>query len=265
MPSEGRGPGSTPERPASQASEGESAQIGGKSSQPISVEPERAPEQSASQASEAEAKRPPPWRPWAAAFAVLAVLFLAVVGFVVYERFLPTATPQNAQGTLSERVLTESLFQDSIPEARGTSDGIEEWRATRSDHKIIAYAIARCLKIDVGAMSPDAFSMLLLDLRPNGDHLWRTGAGTARQPQPGDQQVNQIDGYQGAMLALSDAVSRARIAAASGAGGFYPQMWWFGWISVFISALATMIVTLRSSRLIPLSQVHQHLGLASGI
>jgi hypothetical protein len=269
MPSGERVSGNTPERPASGASEGVAPQVAEKPLQETSPESEktpsedRAPERPVSRTSETEAGRTgekpaqetspksqgrlPPSRIWAIAFAALAGLFLAMLVVVVYDRFSSTAARQSAEGTLSERVPTESLFQDSVREAKSTGDGIDEWRAARSDHKIIAYAIARCLKIDVATMSPDTFSMLLLDLRPNGDHLWSADAGKSSQPTSADQQINQINGYQGAMLALSDAVSRARVAAASGAGGFYPQMWWFGWISVFVSALATMVVTLRAT------------------
>jgi hypothetical protein len=233
MPSDERVPGNTPERPAdSQTPAAEAGLTSGEPPQKTS--PERG-------------IRPPLSR-WAVAFGVLAALFVVVVGVVIYNRSLTTsAVPTEAQ--ISERATMESLFQDNVPEAKGTGDRIDEWRAARSDHKIIAYAIARCRKVDISTMSPDTFSMLMLDLRPNGDHLWRLGAGpgTSSQPKPADQQVTQINGYEGAMLALSESVARGRVAAAGGAGGFYPQMWTFGWITVIVSALATMVVTLRAT------------------
>jgi hypothetical protein len=185
------------------------------------------------------------------AFGVLAALFVVVVvGVVFYNHSLTTSAVQTealALAALSERAPVEVLFQDSVSEAGGTGDRIDEWRSVRSDHKIIAYAIARCRKVDISTMSPDTFSMLMLDLKPNGDHLWRPKASTSSQPKPADQPVPQINGYEGAMLALSDAVARGRVAAAGGAGSFYPQMWTFGWITVIVSALATMVVTLRST------------------
>jgi hypothetical protein len=69
---------------------------------------------------------------------------------------------------------TEGLFQNFVANAyKGeTGDILEEWRAARSDHKVIAYSIARCLHIDLKDMTPAQFSMLMLDLWPNGDHWW---------------------------------------------------------------------------------------------
>jgi hypothetical protein len=192
---------------------------------------------------------PPPARrsrSWVAAIVSgLAVGVAVALAFVTYDHsFSPAPPPAENEAPLAS---TEARFQDSIADASSTTDLVNEWRAARSDHKIIAYNIARCLKLDVFSMSPDFYSMLMLDLRPNGDHSWRHSPLSRRQAMELQTQSPVLAKYPAAMLALSDAVSRARISAAAGAGGFYPQMWWFGWISVLVSALATMVVTLRAS------------------
>jgi hypothetical protein len=191
----------------------------------------------------------PPSAPQRRFVLATAALVAAGVALVVVVGYLYIVTPVSVPPpppTPPPRVSSEWLFQQSVPDASGTSDRTDEWRAARSDHKIIAYSIARCVNVDVEAMSPETFSMLMLDLRPNGDHLWRWAADT-HDTQSANQQQIRINGYEGAILALSDAISRARIAAATAGGSFYPSMFWFGWITVGVSALATMVVTLRSS------------------
>src|SRR5215469_5925048 len=186
MASDERGPGNgRPEAPAhSQGPETEAGQSGTKSAQDTSPRPsessptesasENKPEQSAaSQTSKAEERQPRRELPssrnrWAVGAGILTLVVLIVMAVVVYEFVLPRTGEPEPTASASQNMPTEAMFQDNVPEAAGTSDGINEWRAARSDHKLIAYAIARCLKIDIGTMSPDEFSMFMLDLRPNG-------------------------------------------------------------------------------------------------
>jgi hypothetical protein len=144
---------------------------------------------------------------------------------------------------------------------------LDEWRGARSDHKIIAYSVARCLGLETTeTMTPATFSMLMLDLWPNGDHWWGRGSrknssnpdaspepsvsetsSVALSKEPAASQRPKLTSNQAAMLAISDEVARARLSAARGANDFYPMMSQFGWLSVIISAIATALVTLKAS------------------
>jgi len=106
-------------------------------------------------------------------------------------------------------------------------------------------------------MTRQQFSALLLDLRPDGGHSWVdevAADGAVKQamhglPQPeGDSQPQvELKPFDQEVLAVSDAIARARLAAARGTDKFYPNMITFGWAAVIVSALATMFVTLRST------------------
>ncbi len=56
-----------------------------------------------------------------------------------------------------------------------------------------------------------------------------------------------LSGYQQTMIVLSDAAARARISAADGAASNYPRLNLFGWYTVLISGLATLLITLKAS------------------
>jgi hypothetical protein len=179
------------------------------------------------------------WGGVALALSVTIVLLLAV-GSLYYFRGPTRSSPAVAVAE------TEARFHYDIPDADSTSQLAGEWRAARSDHKIVAYAIARCLGVeDIGTMPETMFSMLMLDLRPNGDHWWNHGADPGRAGPT--TQVKKLDGYEAAMLAISDEVARARLAATGGAEDFFPYMLWFGWASVIVAAVATALVTLKAS------------------
>jgi len=115
-------------------------------------------------------------------------------------------------------------------------------------------------------MTRQQFSTLLLDLRPDGGHSWvketgeketrdistdvladtsKTQGDTPNQTPP--PTLDQLELFDQAMLAISDSIARARLAAARGADKFFPDMIRFGWAAVIISALATMFVTLKAS------------------
>src|SRR5579863_5701890 len=154
--------------------------------------------------------------------------------------------------------LTESAFVARVEDGSDSPDLTAQWRAARSDHKIIAYAVAQCLGVNISTMPRAVFSRLLLDLTPDGGHGWtRDGgptvtpvsayAGEADEAAATAGGTIHLTGYMQAALSLSDAIGRARLAAADGAGVNYPHMVLFGWITVGVSATATMFITLRSS------------------
>jgi hypothetical protein len=149
----------------------------------------------------------------------------------------------------------------------------------RGDHKIIAYAIANCEEFrknfgDIDTMPRRVFSALLLDLTPLGEHKFSTstsdedpkpkpiaehgptnsnvGAGSP-SPEPITLEDTSIQptSYEEAILFLSDKIARARLAVASAASSNYPQMRLLGWITVGISATATLFVTIKSSMTAP--------------
>ena len=127
---------------------------------------------------------------------------------------------------------------------------LDEWRAARGDHKIVAFAIANCLKIpDLVSIPRRDFTALMLDLRPTGEHYFLTASANADAPDRNNTASGnlQVTAYQESMLLLSDAVARARVAAAAGAAWNYPGVTQYGWYTVAVSALATLFITLKSA------------------
>ncbi len=199
------------------------------------------------------ARNPPPaggGGPGAIIVAVIATLLVvgAGTGLAVWFGGLTFGHPPSSQQADSGPA--ETQFQDEVAAGPASStELINEWRAARSDHRIIARLIDKCIEPNADTISTKAFSVLLMDLRPDGDHYWRR----AQQQQPGSDekpapaQLQSLTSYEGAILGISDAIARARVQAASGADTFEPFMTGFGWASVIVSAVATMLVTLRAS------------------
>jgi hypothetical protein len=193
-------------------------------------------------------KNPSPGKQFA--LTVVVVSFIAAIGIFFAGRWLSggPAAPQFA-GTSTESEFSRDVVEGIDKNSPAWSAGYfrDEWPAARSVHKIVAYTIARCSQIDINQMSPSIFTALMLDLRPDGSHMWANTSASQKDP-------NNISltPYQQTILAISDGVAQARIAAAKGADNFYPNMIQFGWAAVIVSALATMFVTLRSSLKAPL-------------
>jgi hypothetical protein len=176
---------------------------------------------------------------------------------------------------------TEAKFleQDHVKNSAANSSIIPEWRAARGDHKIIAYTIANCQKVrdqfgGIDTMPRGVFTALLLDLTPLGDHKFSSEqfASEASAADDGndpgtavadadagatpssvvppiikrDKSIELTD-YQQTMLFLSDAIARARLTAASEANNNLPNMRLFGWITIGVSAIATLLVTVKAS------------------
>ena len=148
---------------------------------------------------------------------------------------------------------SENAFQEGVVLTDGTTKFAiaEEWRSARSDHKAIAYTIAQCFGQDVDRLPRNWFSGLLLDLHPNGNHFWAGKEPDTTQADPPKdfpkKNLSELSSYARTILFLSDAVARARLEAADGADANWPQMFWFSWIVVCVSALGTLFVTLRTS------------------
>lgn len=182
--------------------------------------------------------------PWA----LVAALGL-VIGAVYFDK-----TKGLLNITLSESprpgLETEAAFVESVKNDPITDNNIlDEWRAARGEHKIIAYAIANCSKINnIDILPRNTFSALLLDLRPQGDHYFENaGDNFALLASTNSPSPLSLSSYEQTMLLVSDAVARARIAAAAGAAWNYPDVTRYGWYAVFISAAATLFITLKSA------------------
>lgn len=218
------------------------------------------------------------------AFAVIALLPIVFgYGYFGYGRYGAKDADSKA-AAVTEFVQTEAGFlqQDEIKNSSVHSDVRAEWRAARGDHKIVAYAIASCQKIreqfgNIDTMPRQLFNTLLLDLTPEGEHRFssttfieKPGAQTAsvtsaaanNAAKPLEQSAVQttvstsqkpieLTSYHQSMLFLSDAIGRARLSAAAEASRNLPDMRWFGWVTVCISALGTLLVTVKGSMSAP--------------
>jgi hypothetical protein len=202
------------------------------------------------------------------------------------------------------------VFTAQVDKSGDAADILPEWRAARSDHKVIADAIANCESFleairkrepdrDVDTMPRYAFSALLLDLTPLGAHQFdKVGAGTPSDPnQPAagsgakavrsspptspDSSIRssadaqggleapkgqkaapstapiKLTDYQQAVLHLSDAIARGRLAAAHAAADNETPMQALGWATVAVSALATLFITIKSSMPAPVKREDQ--------
>jgi hypothetical protein len=116
----------------------------------------------------------------------------------------------------------------------------------------------------------------MLDLTPSGDHAFAPGPDNKKQTQDQNATTSAADkssdasegstgadsgtpppsaakgpieltSYEQAIVLLSDKIGRARIAAALTASSNQPQMRVLGWVTVGISAAATLLVTIKSS------------------
>jgi len=196
------------------------------------------------------------------------------------------APPQNTEASASAPQ-TEAAFI-ALHGSDAGSDVLAEWREVRGDHKIIAYAIAYCkpfraLVGDLDTMPRTIFSALMLDLTPIGEHSFATGAlaasrdtqarpASSKSPPPSaapeareatvpvstaSKGILELSGYQQTMLYLSDAIGRARLSAAAEASNNYPRMTWFGWVTIGISAIATLLVTIKASMTPPSAEARR--------
>jgi len=215
----------------------------------------------------------------AAGFAALII----VVGVIFGYRQHDSDGPQKPRPLNVDRP-TEATFLDLQDTKSVGGEVLAEWRRARGDHRIIAYAIAYCQRMratfaSIDTMPPHVFSGLMLDLTPIGEHTFASvsqqgvqlAAGTPaltqteNVPAAGSGEIGadeqkrdgrsdktlELSGYQQAILFLSDAIGRARLAAASESANDKPDMRMLGWVSVVIGAIATLLVTIKSSMTAP--------------
>jgi hypothetical protein len=136
----------------------------------------------------------------------------------------------------------EAVFVSQFDRDDRPSDVLEEWREARGDHKMIAYMIADCEGLgNINDISPNIFGSLLLDLTPSGDHRSALGITAA------EEKAINLSPYERSILSLSDAIARARVRAAVDASAYRPNVTLWNWLTVGVSALATLLITIKSS------------------
>ena len=199
------------------------------------------------------------------ASAIVVVAFVAL--FALNERFgwsvlgqkTQVQAPEVASGEAQQ---TELLFLNGL-KSMPASDS--EWWSARSDHRLVAYAIFNCKQmtdLTLDAMPREYFGALLLDLTPDGGHVFRVKDNTIRTADAADKskaaavQAKAIEparkvtalsltGTDQDLLSLSDSIARARIAAADGASVNVPWAQRLGIAALIVGALATLFVTLQ--------------------
>jgi hypothetical protein len=211
---------------------------------------------------------------------------VAVLGLVWH--YWPSRSAPPPPGPSAARwPQTEAVFAANVKNGDGWFGNeaptavLAEWRATRSDHKMITDAIANCESFlsfirkreadrEIDTMPRYAFSALLLDLTPLGAHQFDaadvkvgSNAGTdpkkptadlGTAPDPGkaaDAAKFTFTAYEQAVLTLSDAIARARLAAATAADENINPMRLLGWMTVGLSAFATLLVAIKASMTAP--------------
>jgi hypothetical protein len=235
---------------------------------------------------------------------VLAALLLVFDGFVTnyVVSFNKSGSIGSSDGSAAvEPPQTEVVFVERAEqEDKVGSEVHTEWRAAREEHKLIAFAIVQCQKMrelipSIDTMNREVFSALLLDLMPSGGHRFPKSPQNQQQVQDTNLDLTKsgqtsphpatyteksnpehvavgktnlpFDNYDSNMLALSDEIGRARLAAISGASTLDRDKSVFGWITVLIGAAATVFVTIKSVMSAPsgswMKALYQVVGLAA--
>jgi len=195
---------------------------------------------------------PKPRRRWPlfAAGAVLVAIVIGV-GLFVADRYgvraisLNTAIRTTAVTPARPPLQTEAYFINGLK-----AQPFDEWWNARSDHKLLAYAVLNCKRLTtlaVDVMPRQLFSALLLDLDPNGNHVFlaKDGDDAALADRDKDAVPLPLTPVDQQLLALSDSIARARLVAADGATSNMPWVQRLGLATVIVSALATLFVTLQ--------------------
>lgn len=142
---------------------------------------------------------------------------------------------------------TEQIFLNGISSLPEKSS---EWWAVRADHRLLAQAIFNCVSPNsqIASVPRHYYRTLLLDLTPSGDHAFAassTEAVNLAALEKASSTALKLGNNEEKLLALSDSIARARIAAADGASVNVPWVQRLGFATVVISALATLFVTLQ--------------------
>jgi hypothetical protein len=157
--------------------------------------------------------------------------------------------------------VSEAMFEASVSKDWGDDDQTREWRAARADHRVIAYAILACKERlhGVDNMPPEIFSGLLLDLTPKGGHVLAVKTAPPHAPSGGEDAKGNARGSGQVsddtidltanvwnVLALSDAVARARLLAVGERSSALQPAWWLWLSTLLVSGFATLFVTLQA-------------------
>jgi hypothetical protein len=205
-----------------------------------------------------------PRRTWTEALiGILAIAVLVTGVLFLNERFgwpvlAAKPPPAPTDGTLPRQ--TEVLFLNSLKNEPASD---HEWWTARSDHRLVAHGIFHCKQpsdITADAMPREYFTALLLDLTPDGNHLFRKketkGSAASNPVNPATSEPESatetrkfspllLTGTDLDLLSLSDSIARTRIDAAASATASRPWTQWLGIATLIVSALATLFVTLQ--------------------
>jgi hypothetical protein len=195
------------------------------------------------------------WPYFAAAGAGAALIAVVMIaGLFVADRYdvqtltlKPTSQVAAAGSPVKPPLQTEAYFINGLKSQPATAD---EWWSARSDHKLLAYALLNCkhlTSLALDALPRQHFSALMLDLDPNGNHVFLARDGDEAMLYSRDKEVTPLSltGADQQYLSLSDSIARARLAAADGANSNVPWVMRLGLITVIVSGLATLFVTLQ--------------------
>jgi hypothetical protein len=138
---------------------------------------------------------------------------------------------------------TEAIFLNTVRTQP------EEWSDARADHRLVAFAVFNCKKlagIAIDTMPRRIFSALLLDLTPTGHHVFEAKDGDDVVMAARDKDIKfDLTDADHQFLSVSDSIARARLLAAGVASSNAPDVFQLGLITLFITALATLFVTLQ--------------------
>jgi hypothetical protein len=150
------------------------------------------------------------------------------------------------EATADVQPQTEQIFLNGISSLPEKS---AEWWAARADHRVLAQAIFNCVSPNsqITSVPRHYYRSLLLDLTPSGDHAFAASSTEAASLATVEKTSTalKLGNSEEKLLALSDSIARARIAAADGASVNVPWVQRLGIATVLISALATLFVTLQ--------------------
>jgi hypothetical protein len=152
----------------------------------------------------------------------------------------------NPEAAADVQPQTEQIFLNGIS---SLPDKSAEWWSARADHRLLAQAIFNCVSPNssITSVPRHYYRSLLLDLTPSGDHAFAASPSEAASLATVEKNPNalKLGNSEEKLLALSDSIARARIAAADGASVNVPWVQRLGIATVVISALATLFVTLQ--------------------
>jgi hypothetical protein len=182
------------------------------------------------------------WFSFVFIFAISVVFLLLFNAEKIADWNIPFVSPLISKILPDEQEQTEVVFTRKFSVGKDS----EEWRAVRSDHRLIVAAAFTCRKTPLpDRMSRQLFSLLLLDLTPDGGHSFEAGRYRYRDEGQDAKSFGMTPGEQAA-LAVSDTLARARLTTARIASQNVPYVWTLGVLALVISAFATFFVTMQS-------------------